>query len=70
MDFMDELEKEEEKRFMLEKLHEQNEGEDLNIESTYEEIESEYNEMLDNLEGAAYDMYPNGRDYDAENFDD
>lgn len=67
---MDELEKEEEKRFMLEKLHEQNEGEELNIESTYEEIESEYNEMLDNLEGAVCDMYPNGRDYDAENFDD
>ena len=55
---------------MLEKLHEQNEGEELNIKSTYEEIESEYKEMLENLEGAAYDMYPNGRDYDAENFDD
>ena len=70
MDFMDELEKEEEKRFMLEKFMKQKRGWRLNIKSTYEEIESEYKEMLENLEGAAYDMYPNGRDYDAENFDD
>lgn len=70
MDYMDKLEKEESKRMMLEKLHENNCGEELDIESSYEEVESEYIEMQDNLEGAEQDMYPNGRDYDAENFDD
>lgn len=70
MDLRDELEKEEDKIRMLEILHEHDCGEELNTESSYEEVETEYKELQEEIEGAEYDMYPNGRDYDAENFDD
>lgn len=70
MDLRDELEKEEEKIRMLEFLHEYDWGEELNAESSYEEVDAEYKELQEEIEGAEYDMYPNGRDYDAENFDD
>ena len=42
---------------------------DVNENSSYEEIEEAYDEMLEEYDAAEDAMYPNGRDYDAEDFD-
>ena len=44
--------------------------EELNEDSSYEEVEEAYNAMLKEFEAVEDAMYPNGRDYDAEDFDD
>lgn len=38
--------------------------------SSYEEVKEDYDEMIDEFDAAEFDMFPNGRDYDAENLDD
>lgn len=43
-------------------------GTDLDENSSYEEIEKEYEEMLEDRSDNS-DMFPNGRDYDAEDED-
>lgn len=67
---MDDLEKEEEKLRMLEEMEHNNWETETDEDSSYEEVEKDYKEMLEEFEAAEDDMYPNGRDYDAENFDD
>lgn len=64
------FEKDENKKFMLEEMENNCWDADLDDDATYEEIEEAYNEMLKEFESAEDAMYPNGRDYDAEDFDD
>ena len=40
---------------------------DLDEDSSYEEVKEEYDEMVDEYDDS--DMFPNGRDYDAEDED-
>lgn len=67
---MDEFEKEEEKLRMLELMERNGWETETDSDSSYEEVEKDFREMVDELDAAEDDMYPNGRDYDAENFDD
>ena len=56
------------KKDMLAKMDEAVWSTDLDENSSYEEIKKEYEEMLeDRLDNS--DMFPNGRDYDAEDED-
>lgn len=64
------FEKEENKRLMLEEMNNNNWETELDNDSSYEEVEEAYNEMKEEYEAAEDAMYPNGRDYDAENLDD
>lgn len=58
------------KEDMLEELRENNWNDDLDEHSSYKEIKESYNEMVDELYDDSYSpMYPNGRDYDAEDED-
>ena len=50
------------KKDMLAKMDEAVWDTDLDENSSYEEVKNEYEEMLE-------DMFPNGRDYDAEDED-
>ena len=43
---------------------------EVDISSSYDEVETAFDEMKDTYEAVEDDMYPNGRDYDAENFDE
>lgn len=65
---MFDFEKEENKKFMLKEMEDNCWETELDENSSYEEVEEEYNEMKDELEYAEDIMYPNGRDYDAEDF--
>ncbi len=67
---MFEFEKEEDKMLMLEKMRENHWETETNEESSYEDVKVDFDEMIEELEAIEDDMYPNGRDYDAENFDD
>ena len=42
-------------------------ADELDEDSSYEEIKEEYDEMIDEYDDS--DMFPNGRDYDAEDED-
>ncbi len=66
---MFEFEKED-KMLMLEKMRENHWETETNEGSSYEDVKADYDEMIEELEAVEDDMYPNGRDYDAENFDD
>lgn len=66
---MFEYEKEENKEIMLKEMRNNNWETDVNENSSYEEIEEAYDEMLEEYDAAEDAMYPNGRDYDAEDFD-
>jgi hypothetical protein len=67
---MDNFEKVEDKLRMLEEMEHNCWETETNNDSTYEEVEEDYKEMKDEFDAAEDDMYPNGRDYEAENFDD
>ena len=56
------------KKDMLAKMDEAVWGTDLDENSSYEEIKKEYEEMLEDRSDNS-DMFPNGRDYDAEDED-
>jgi len=64
------LEKEENKRIMLEEMKNNCWETELDESSSYEEIEEAYNEMQQEFEAIEDSMYQNGRDYDAEDFED
>ena len=65
-----ELDRENRKSEMLQELHEMGFGEELDENSDYEDVEEAWEEMQKELSDAEDDMFPNGRDLDAENFDD
>lgn len=65
-----EFEKEENKKFMLEEMKNNCWETDRDENSSYEEIAEAYKEMKEEFEAIEDAMYPNGRDYDAEDFDD
>ena len=67
---MFEFEKDEDKRLMLEKMKENLWETDTNEESSYEDVKEDFDDMIRELEAIEDDLYPNGRDYDAENFDE
>lgn len=67
---MDYIAKEEEKLRMLEMMEENHWDTETNKDSSYEEVDTAYNEMIKEYDAIEIGMYPNGRDYDAENFDD
>lgn len=62
--------REDDKEFMLIALKDNNWETDVNEESPYEDVKKAFSEMIEEFEFIDYNMYPNGRDYDAENFDD
>ena len=72
MDELDEFDKEEQKMEMLQSIRDNDMGfgEDLDENSDYEDVKAAWKEMQDALESAEDAMYPNGRDWDAENYDD
>ncbi|GAA0092102.1 hypothetical protein UT300009_21310 [Paraclostridium bifermentans] len=53
---------------MLEIMNENKWSHDLDEKSSYEDVKEEFEVMKDELLDD-YVMYPNGRDYDAEDFD-
>lgn len=53
---------------MLAKMDEAVWDTDLDENSSYEEVKNEYEEMLEDRSDNS-DMFPNGRDYDAEDED-
>ena len=61
---------EEKRKFLIDALVEAGEDADTMYELDTWELEEEYNEHQQALEDAEDSMYPNGRDYDAEDFDD
>mgnify|MGYP004652675183 CR=1 FL=1 len=65
-----EFDRENRKSEMLQELHEMGFGEELDENSDYEDVEEAWEEMQKALSDAEDDMFPNGRDMDAENFDD
>lgn len=67
---MFEIEKDEDKCLMLEKMRENHWETDTNEESLYEEVKADFDEMICEFEAIENDLYSNGRDFDAENFDD
>ena len=64
------IEKEDNKRMMLEEMEHNNWETGVDVNSSYEEVKEAFYEMKDEYESAEDAMFPNGRDYDAENFDD
>ena len=67
---MFEFEKDEDKRLMLEKMKENGWETETNEGSSYEAVKADFDEMIEEFDAIEDYMYPNGRDYDAENFDD
>lgn len=57
------------KEEMLQEIEENNWNDELNEESSYEEIKESYDEMIREYDDSYNPMYPNGRDYDAEDED-
>ena len=53
---------------MLKEMDERNWSHGLTMEDSYKDIKDEFNEMQDEL-SCESDMFPNGRDYDAEDED-
>lgn len=66
---MTKFEKEEEKRVMLRIIKDNCWDMDINENSSYDEVKEIYDEMTEEFDAVENDMFPNGRDYDAENFD-
>lgn len=58
------------KEEMLSEMLERRWDHDLDEDSSYEDVLEEYQTMIEEYESAEEAMYPNGRDYDSENFDD
>ena len=58
------------KEEMLSEMLERQWDHDLDEDSPYEDILEEYQTMIEEYESAEEEMYPNGRDYDSEDFDD
>ena len=56
------------KTAMLQEMKESNWDSDLTKNSTYQEVKEEYLQMKDAYESAEDDMFPNGRDYDSEDW--
>ncbi len=67
---MNEFEKDEDKRLMLGKMREEGWETETNEESSYEDVKADFDEMIEEFDFIEYNMFPNGRDYDSENFDD
>lgn len=67
---MDIIQKEEDKLFMLKEMKDNFWETETDESSSYEEVEEEYKELKARLDASEDDMYPNGRDYEAENFDE
>ena len=67
---MNEFDKDEDKRLMLEKMREYHWVTETNEDSFYKDVKADFDEMIRELEAIDDNMYPNGRDYDSENFDD
>lgn len=65
-----EFEIDEDKRLMIEKMRENHWETDTNEESSYEDVKVDFDDMIREFEAIENGLYPNGRDYDAENFDD
>lgn len=67
-----EFDRENRKSEMLQELYESGMGfgEEVDETSDYEDVEKAWEEMQKALSDAEDDMFPNGRDMDAENFDD
>lgn len=55
---------------MLEKMRKKGWETETNEDSSYEDVKADFDEMIEEFDFAEYNMYPNGRDYDAENYDD
>lgn len=64
------VEEEENKEIMLKEMERNHWETDVDMDSSYDEVEEAFNEMKDEYDAVEDAMYPNGRDYDAENFDD
>lgn len=64
------INKAENKRIMLEEMKNNGWETDVDINSSYDKVEEAFNEMKNEYESAEDAMYPNGRDWDAENYDD
>lgn len=56
------------KKEMLDAMDKAGWGHDVDENSSYEEVKEEYDEMREEFSDDS-DMYPNGRDYDAEDED-
>lgn len=67
---MNKFEKDEDKRLMLEAMKEHGWATEINENSSYDDVKEEFDVMLNEIDATEQDMYPNGRDYDAENPDD
>jgi len=67
---MSNIEQNEEKLRMLEEMENNCWETEVNEKSSYKEVEEAYNEMIEEYKASEADLYPNGRDYDAESFDD
>lgn len=61
-------EREMRKKEMLEEMKMHNWGDGLTMKNSFEEIEEEYNTMIDECLDDS-NLFPNGRDYDAEDED-
>lgn len=62
------IEREEQKTQMLEEMRERNWDSEVDENSSYSEVKAEYRNMHDAFDAAEDAMYPNGRDFDAEDF--
>ena len=56
------------KKEMLKEMDEKHWGHDLDENSSYEDVKEEYEEMIEEISDDS-DMFPNVRDYDAEDED-
>ena len=60
---------EEKRKFLVDELEKVGEDPDDILDLETEELEEMYNVEMDALDSIEDSMYPNGRDYDAENWD-
>lgn len=67
---MYDFEKNEDKLLMLRIMKERGWETETDKDSLYEEVKEEYNRMIADFEDGEDLMYPNGRDFETENFDD
>lgn len=62
------IEREEQRTQMLKEMQERNWDSEVDENSSYSEVKAEYRNMYDAFDAAEDAMYPNGRDFDAEDF--
>lgn len=65
---MTKSEREEYKAQMLEEMREHNWDSEVDENSSYIDVKSEYRNMYDAFDAGEDAMFPNGRDYDAEDY--